>query len=140
MIEHLAYDAHGFGIAGIWVPTCQGVRELAKRARRVALPVRSLECLGIKDGVYQIDLETAAVARVIRDFVLQKIPSEPHHFVVALVLLGMMPGEKLALRIQHGIMPGELRIDVILRRQCRRYHAGKNKYKAFHKMASTSPP
>src|SRR5712692_4535923 len=98
MIEHLTYDAHGFGIAGIWIPTCQGVHKLAKCARRVALPVRSLECFGVKHGVDQIDLEAAAVARVIRDSVLQKIPSEPHHLVVALVLLGMVPGEKLALR------------------------------------------
>src|SRR5438034_3692552 len=120
MIEHLAHHAYGFGITGIWIPTCQGVHELTKRARRVALPVRSLEGLGVKYGVDQIDFETAAVARVIRDLVLQKIPSEAHHFVVALVLLGMMPGEQLALRIQRGIMPRELGIDVILRRQRRR--------------------
>src|ERR1035438_6353391 len=100
MVEHLTHRRDRLLVARVGKPADQRVDEGGKKHRRVVLPVGSLESLAVENRVDEVDLQAGTVAGVARHLVLDKIPPETQHLVITEVLLGLMPGQQAALRVE----------------------------------------
>ena len=117
MIEHAPDRANGFLVAGIRIPANQRVQEGAEHHGGIVLPVGTLQRLAVEDGVDQVNLQTGPAARVVRDFMLDKVPAEMKNFVVPSIFVRLIPRKQLAVRVHHGRMPRQLSVDILLARQ-----------------------
>src|SRR2546422_3483612 len=68
----------------------------------------------IKDGVDQVNLQAGVVTGIIRNFMFDEVPGEPHDLVVSPVLVRLVPGEQPTALVEHRFLPGQLSVDVFL--------------------------
>ena len=80
----------------------------------------ALQGFRMKYRVDKIDFE--ACVPLLWDLVLQEIPVQTQELVVPQILFGAIPGEKAALRVQHGVVPRQPGIDVVLCKERTRGH------------------
>ena len=139
VVEHFAHRARRFVVTGIRVPGHQRIDERAKDHRRIVLPVGALQGRVVEDRVDKIDLQARLVACVNGNLVLDEVPSQMQHLVVAAVPLRLVPGEKLAPGVEHRFVPGKLGVDVILGKQDDRGQRNRQRHRKGHAHRAKKP-
>jgi hypothetical protein len=107
VVEHCADERYGVVIARVWVPGEHRVSQKCKRAGGVVLEIR----VGLQ--VFTVEHAGDEIQRQAGDFirwqlVFKKVLGITYDVVVAERLVGAMPRQQLALRVEQSVVPREL--------------------------------